>query len=163
MLIERLTGKSLEEFVNEQVFIPLAMNSTGLINYEKLVPERTSRYHWQNGVFTNTEQLSPVIEFSDGGLASTIGDLEKWMIGLASGKMLQPATRELCGATRFWQTERLPCMASGLVLHLTMGKEESGIQAVSLAFRALLVISPMQALLLSCYPTPGTTPIRLEF
>lgn len=92
MLIEKLTGKSYETFLREQIFLPLAMDKTSMINYEKLIPNRAAGYNQENGVFTNSQQMNPVIEFADGGLVSTVEDLEKWMVGLKSGKILKPST-----------------------------------------------------------------------
>jgi CubicO group peptidase (beta-lactamase class C family) len=95
MLIEKLTGKSFEAFLKEQIFAPLSMDQTMMINYETLIPNRTDGYNQVNGVFTNSQQMNPVIEFADGGLISTVEDLEKWMIGLNSGKVLKRATLEM--------------------------------------------------------------------
>ena len=95
MLIEKLTGKSFEAFLKDQIFSPLAMDKTGMINYEKLIPDRADGYNQENGVFTNSQQMNPVIEFADGGLVSTVEDLERWMIGLNAGKILKPATLEM--------------------------------------------------------------------
>jgi CubicO group peptidase (beta-lactamase class C family) len=95
MLIEKLTGKRYEAFLREQIFIPLAMDQTGMIDYEKLIVNRTNGYNWQNGVFTNSQQMNPVIEFADGGLISTVEDLGKWMIGLITGKILKPETLKM--------------------------------------------------------------------
>ena len=95
MLIEKLTGKSFEAFLKDQIFSPLAMDKTGMINYEKLIPVRADGYNQENGVFTNSQQMNPVIEFADGGLVSTVEDLERWMIGLNAGKILKPATLEM--------------------------------------------------------------------
>lgn len=95
MLIEKLTGKSYEAFLTEQIFLPLAMDKTGMINYEKIIQNRADGYNLENGVFTNSQQMNPVIEFADGGLVSTVEDLEKWMIALKSGNVLKPATLEM--------------------------------------------------------------------
>ncbi len=95
MLIEKLTGKSYEDFLKERIFIPLALDQTGMIDYQKLIPNRANGYNWQNGVVTNSQQMNPVIEFADGGLVSTVEDLGKWMMALISGKVLKPATLEM--------------------------------------------------------------------
>jgi len=95
MLIEKLTGKPYEEFLMKEIFLPLVMDKTSMINYEKLIPDRADGYNYENGVLTNSQQMNPVIEFADGGLISTVEDLEKWMIGLKSGKVLKSATLDM--------------------------------------------------------------------
>ncbi|MEJ8843857.1 serine hydrolase domain-containing protein [Lacibacter sp. H375] len=95
MLIEKLAGKPYEEFLRENIFLPLVMDKTSMINYEKLISNRADGYNLDNGIFINSQQMNPVIEFSDGGLVSTIEDLEKWMVGLKSGNVLKQATLDM--------------------------------------------------------------------
>lgn len=95
MLIEKLTARSFEAYLREYIFLPLAMDNTSMINYEKLIPNRADGYDQGDGVFTNSSQMNPIIEFSDGGLISTVEDLEKWMVGLKSGNLLKSATFEM--------------------------------------------------------------------
>jgi CubicO group peptidase (beta-lactamase class C family) len=92
MLIEKLTGKTYEQFLREKIFLRLHMDNTSMINYEKIILNRADGYNLDKGILTNSQQMNPIIEFADGGLVSTIEDLEKWMAGIKSGNLLKPAT-----------------------------------------------------------------------
>ncbi len=102
LLIEKLTGTSFEEFLRKEITGPLQMNETGMMNYRKLVPERADGYLWQEGTLINSKEMNVVVEFTDGGMMSTVPDLCKWMNALSHNKLIRASTREL-----MWTTTRL--------------------------------------------------------
>jgi len=91
-LIEKISGKSYERFLREQLFAPLNMWNT------KYEPSLAKISHRARG-YTRTPE-GPVaardsdlsVAFSAAGLYSTSGDLLKWVQGLYGGKVLKPAS-----------------------------------------------------------------------
>jgi len=94
MLIEKVSGKTYEQFLRERIFAPLEMRDTRLQNYDELIPNRATGYTWQNSGFRNAVRLSPTISFSLAGLVSTVLDLAKWDAALYTEKLLKKNTLE---------------------------------------------------------------------
>ncbi|MGZ8516805.1 MAG: serine hydrolase domain-containing protein [Chitinophagaceae bacterium] len=96
MLIEAVSGKTFEEFLKEKIFDPLQMNNTKMINYKAIIPNRATGYQKENNHFVNKIiPQDPVVEFSDGGLISTVIDMSKWDEALYSEKFLKKETLQL--------------------------------------------------------------------
>jgi CubicO group peptidase (beta-lactamase class C family) len=91
-LLEKISGQTYEEFVQQNIFKPLGMNDSGLLSFVTLIPHRASGY-WPgaNGI-ENAERWDPRIGFSAGSLYSTTEDLLRWEEGLFGGKLLTPAS-----------------------------------------------------------------------
>lgn len=76
-IVERVSGKSLATFTEENLFKPLGMTNTQWRNnFREIVPNRAVAYRKQNGTY---EQLMPFEDIhGHGGLLTTTGDLLKW-------------------------------------------------------------------------------------
>ncbi len=92
MLIEKVSGKTYEQFLRERVFAPLEMRDTRLENYAELIPNRADGYTWQNNKFRNALRVSPTLSFSLAGLVSTVLDLAKYDAALYTEKLLKKQT-----------------------------------------------------------------------
>lgn len=92
MLIEKVSGKTYEQFLRERIFAPLEMRDTRLENYSELIPNRADGYTWKNGAYRNTKRVSPTLSFSLGGLVSNVLDLAKYDAALYTEKLLQKRT-----------------------------------------------------------------------
>lgn len=102
MLIEKVSGKSYEQFLRERIFAPLEMHDTRLENYAELIPNRANGYTWRNGGFRNALRISPTLTFSLAGLVSTVLDLAKYDAALYTEKLLKKQTLDL-----MWTKARL--------------------------------------------------------
>jgi CubicO group peptidase (beta-lactamase class C family) len=79
MIVEKVSGKPFGQFLQERIFTPLKMTNT--LAYEKGKNEVAHRAyghtktdnHWQE-----TDQSSTSAVLGDGGIYSSIDDLEKW-------------------------------------------------------------------------------------
>ena len=91
-LMERISGQSYEEFVQDNIFKPLGMNDSGLMSFVKLIPQRASGYWPGSNGIENAERPDPRIGFSAGSLYSTTEDLLRWEEGLFGGRLLSPAS-----------------------------------------------------------------------
>lgn len=74
LLIEELTGRSYQEYLQEKIYEPLGLSNTGKGPDEIFDVSRAKGYN--KGVEANPYQMN--IAYSAGELESTIEDLEKW-------------------------------------------------------------------------------------
>lgn len=102
MLIEKVSGKSYEEFLKERIFQPLGMTATRLNNRRAVIPNRAAGYDWAQNQLRNAEYLSPTQPFSAGALVSSVRDMAKWDAALNGERLLKRSTLE-----QMWQPSRL--------------------------------------------------------
>ena len=79
MVVEKISGMSFGDFLRERIFKPLAMNNT--IAYEKGKNEVRNRAygHTQTAAgWRETDQSSTSATLGDGGIYTSLDDLEKW-------------------------------------------------------------------------------------
>ena len=117
MLIERVTGSTLEDALNQQIFRPLSLKQTRLWGYP--LSDRhniATRYHRADahfiqhagiaGCFTpereamiNVSAASLSVEWAAGGMVSTAGELMRFCLALKSGALVTP--QSLCEMQRW--------------------------------------------------------------
>lgn len=96
LIIERVSGVSYADFLRENIFAPLAMNSSGYYDPPALVANRANGYYWANGGFVNAPILNQSLTFSGGGIHSTTQDLLRWDQALYSEKLVsQQSLKEM--------------------------------------------------------------------
>lgn len=93
-LIEKVSGKTYEQFLRDRIFNPLGMNDTRVLTFGELIPNRAAGYSWKDGAFRNARQTKTAVGFASGGLVSTILDMAKWDAALYTEKLLKRATLE---------------------------------------------------------------------
>jgi CubicO group peptidase (beta-lactamase class C family) len=98
VVIERVTGQSYYDYVQEHVYARAGMTRSGSLPEARAVPDRSIGYTKRPGTTTwvpNTDTL-PYRGTSAGGGYSTVGDLARFADALLSHKLLGPdATRRL--------------------------------------------------------------------
>ncbi len=92
IIIEKASGKSYWEFLDERIFHPLGMTATRNTEPQPIVPNRASGYEWVNDHFENRPILAPFIAFSAGSILSTVKDMAKWDAALYSEKLLKESS-----------------------------------------------------------------------
>jgi CubicO group peptidase (beta-lactamase class C family) len=92
IVIEKASGKSYWQFLDERIFKPLGMTATRNTDPKPIVPNRASGYEWKSDHFENSPVLLPAIAFSAGSLLSTVEDMAKWDAALQSEKLLNKST-----------------------------------------------------------------------
>ena len=93
-IIEKVSGKSYGEFLQENIFRPLDMSETGNdAGTDDLIPNRASGYV-PVGVrdIANAPYLNWSIKIGNGSLYSTVDDLYKWDRALYTEKLLKKKT-----------------------------------------------------------------------
>jgi CubicO group peptidase (beta-lactamase class C family) len=79
MIVEKVSGKSFGQFLQERIFTPLKMTHT--LAYEKgknEVPHRAYGHSKIDGVWQETDQSPTSAVLGDGGIYSSLDDLAKW-------------------------------------------------------------------------------------
>jgi CubicO group peptidase (beta-lactamase class C family) len=94
MVIEKVSGKSYEQFLQERIFSPLSMKNSRFENYTEVIPNRADGYTWKNGRYYNAFRVSPTLLFSVAGIVSTVLDLAKYDAALYTEKLLKKSTLE---------------------------------------------------------------------
>ena len=92
IVIEKASGKSYWQFLDERIFKPLGMIATRSTDPRPIVPNRAEGYEWKNDRFENRPILLPPIAFSAGSLLSTVEDMGKWDAALYGEKLLKKSS-----------------------------------------------------------------------
>jgi CubicO group peptidase (beta-lactamase class C family) len=91
-LLEKISGQTYGEFLQQNIFTPLNMADTGIESNTAILPERAQGYEPSAHGVRHAGYISMTIPFSAGALYSTTGDLLKWEQGLFGGKVLSAAS-----------------------------------------------------------------------
>jgi CubicO group peptidase (beta-lactamase class C family) len=92
-LIEKISGQSYAEFVQQNIFTPLGMKDSGYDSNSAIIERRAAGYSpGKNGPPENAGFVNMSVPLSAGGLYSTTEDLLRWEQGLFGGKLLSPAS-----------------------------------------------------------------------
>ncbi len=80
LLVERISGRSYEEYLRAHFFGPLGMKDTGLFDRQSIIENRASGYRVgpPPAGLLNAEWFDGSYLVGSGGLYSTLGDLRKW-------------------------------------------------------------------------------------
>ena len=89
LIVERVSGKSFWQFLDERIFHPLGMKATRNTEVRSLVANRAAGYEWVQGVFENRPVLAPFVAFSAGSILSTVEDLARWDAALYDERLLK--------------------------------------------------------------------------
>lgn len=95
-IIEKLSGKTYAEYMDEHIFKPAGMTKTLVITSdEPLIKGRTAGYDILRRGIINTNLWNKQGFYASGGILSTAMDMYKWNQALKSGKLLQKKTLQL--------------------------------------------------------------------
>src|SRR6185436_3270831 len=91
-LIQKLTGKSYEAFLRENIFTPLGMKDSGL-DSPSVIARRAGSYTVTPTGLVNASYASDrIVPNTAAGLYSTTEDLMRWQNGLYGGKVISKAS-----------------------------------------------------------------------
>jgi CubicO group peptidase (beta-lactamase class C family) len=89
-LIEKISGQSYAEFVQQNIFTPLGMKDSGYDSNSAIIARRAAGYTPGKSGPINAGFVHMSIPFSAGALYSTTEDLLRWEQGLFGGQLLKP-------------------------------------------------------------------------
>jgi len=92
-IIEKLTNKTYEEFLNEQILKPLKMKNSGFIHHDKRISNMTTSY-WKD-LKTIRYQFYMFDCNGASSIYSTVGDLYLYSKGLEENKLMSPESKKL--------------------------------------------------------------------
>lgn len=92
VIIEKVTGKKLEQVLREHFFTPLGLNNTSLPMDEKMPTPFVRGYFDLNEDGKSNEDVSEIFSVSwawaAGAMVSTLGDTRKWVENLVDGTLI---------------------------------------------------------------------------
>jgi CubicO group peptidase (beta-lactamase class C family) len=95
-IIEKVSGKSYEQFVEEEIFQKLGMTHSRYDHPEEIIPRRASGYSTGNSQddkgFRNADFISMTHPYAAGSLMSTVDDLAIWDRALSGETLLKKAS-----------------------------------------------------------------------
>jgi CubicO group peptidase (beta-lactamase class C family) len=95
-IVEKVSGKSYEAYIQQHIFQPLGMLSSGYDHHAPIVRHRASGYSAAgNGEFVNADYTDMSGPHAAGALYSTVEDMYLWDQALYTDKLVQPATLDL--------------------------------------------------------------------
>jgi CubicO group peptidase (beta-lactamase class C family) len=89
LVVAKVSGKSFGEFLHERIFVPLKMDQT--VAYERgknEVANRAFGHSRDGGAWKQTDQSSTSATLGDGGVYTSLEDLEKWDRALRDHSLL---------------------------------------------------------------------------
>lgn len=92
-IIEKVSGKSYEQCLRDQIFIPLNMNNSGYDHTDLILPKRALGYEIVGRGFVNAGFIDMSVPFAAGALYSTVEDLYLWDQGLYTDVLLSAELR----------------------------------------------------------------------
>ena len=111
VIVERVSGRSLEEFLRERIFEPVGMADTQLRRLDTDLLPNSATLHlptpdggWTRGIF------GPPVA-GEGGVVSTVDDMLRWLAHI---------TRPAVGSPETWAAMRSPMASHGYGLGLNM-------------------------------------------
>lgn len=88
-IVEKVTGKQYAEVLQERIFTPLGMKSSGYDLAAPILPKRAGGYQLAGGTYVNAPYLDMSIPYAAGSLYSTVEDLYLWDRALYTATLLR--------------------------------------------------------------------------
>jgi len=88
-LIERISGMSYAQFMQENIFAPLAMHNTGVDRDKPIVKGLATGYYLNHNDIIRCNYVNMDLGSEAGGMYSTAEDLLKWHAALMGDKLLR--------------------------------------------------------------------------
>jgi len=93
-IIEKITGKTYQQYLKENFFQPLGMTSSFYGNDTMIIKNRASGYTKSEKGLENTAAISMTQPYAAGAILSTVEDLFKWQQAVQSYKLVKKETLE---------------------------------------------------------------------
>ena len=93
-LVEKISGKPYDEYLQENIFGPLGMKDSGYDHNHLVQMNRATGYALDKGELVNSSYIDMNIPHGAGALFSTVEDLYKWDRALCSEQILSKVSLE---------------------------------------------------------------------
>jgi len=103
MVIESVTKRKYQDYLNEKIFTPTGMNSTGMESLLNIPQNRAIGYRDINGIFRRVQNVVSYA-MGSGDIYSTVTDLYKWSMALHENKLISEKTKSIAfdGGSKNW-------------------------------------------------------------
>ena len=88
-LIELLSGKTYESFIEESIFRKIGMSNSFYASDRKVIAKRAYGYQQKESGLVNKTNINFSVPYSSGALMSTLDDLLKWQNALSNHSILK--------------------------------------------------------------------------
>ena len=122
MVIEKVSGKSYQDFLRETFFEPLKLTRTRYDSNTELILDRAQGYAYEKERFENDGLLDMHQPGAAGGLISTASELVRWQIALVNGRVVSKASYEEMTTPFMLQNGKETGYGMGLQLDTQAGK-----------------------------------------
>lgn len=93
LVIERASGMTYEDYLEQQIFAPLGMTRSMYCHSEENIPRRAHGYFVsRDRVIRRAWTVAHTWPFAAGSLCSTVGDMVTWLQALHGGGVLSPTS-----------------------------------------------------------------------
>ncbi|QQX77156.1 MULTISPECIES: serine hydrolase [Aequorivita] len=94
-IIEKITGKTYEEVLQEKIFTPLKMNNSGYDHHHTILKKRAAGYEMKGSKPENAPYIDMSTPYAAGSMYSTVEDLFIWDQALYTEKLLPKKYRDM--------------------------------------------------------------------
>lgn len=122
-IIEKLSGKTYEEYVHQHLFAPAGMNNSFYGSEAKIIRNRAKGYERENNVLQNSDYISMTLPYAAGSLLSTVEDLWKWNKALYSYKLIKKESVDKATTPYILPTGKSTRYGYGLSINLVQGSK----------------------------------------
>lgn len=102
LIVEKASGKSYWEFLDERIFRPLGMTATRSSEPKAIIPNRARGYGWVENRYVNIDPLTTTAAGAAGAIVSTVLDMAKWDAALYTERVLKRSSLD-----QMWTPARL--------------------------------------------------------
>ncbi|MFC2129105.1 serine hydrolase domain-containing protein [Bacteroidota bacterium] len=124
LIIEKVTGKTYEDYLKETFFDPLGMNHTCYCSNTKVIKNKVYGYTYILDGLQQKQYLDHTWPFAAGSLCSTTKDLLIWMKALHNGKVFSDSLYQYMITPDKLNDGSIPHYANGLVNFSNYGHKE---------------------------------------
>ena len=89
-IIEKVSGQTYEQFLEQQIFEPLGMARTCYDRTTRIVPGRVAGYDRGDEGIENAAYVSMTHPYAAGALMSSVDDLQRWDEALFAHRLVKP-------------------------------------------------------------------------
>lgn len=93
-IIEKVSGMSYADYIEEKIFDPLGMKDTGYDSHRMILKNRATGYIASKERYINSAYIDMKIPHAAGALYSTVEDLYKWDRAIYTEKLIDTASLE---------------------------------------------------------------------
>jgi CubicO group peptidase (beta-lactamase class C family) len=94
-IIEKVSGKSYADFIQEHIFEPLGMKNSFYGSKTKLIPKRASGYQPSEEGFRNADFISMTLPYAAGSLMSNVDDMLRWHKAIQNNELIKESSKKL--------------------------------------------------------------------